>query len=139
MCLNYIFGSFLQIDRCGLYEEAINYIRKLEEDLHQLQRRRDHLLAIQSGQTANENIDHKVTVEIYDREAIISITSQRRPRYMWRILEELETHGLDVETSQLFTGESFVLLYFHVNFRDDISQDPVQIQTSLECRLKLTY
>jgi len=128
-----------KIDRCGLYEEAINYIRKLEEDLHQLQRRRDHLLAIQSGQTANENIDHKVTVEIYDREAIISITSQRRPRYMWRILEELETHGLDVETSQLFTGESFVLLYFHVNFRDDISQDPVQIQTSLECRLKLTY
>nr|ABR17595.1 unknown [Picea sitchensis] len=128
-----------KIDRCGLYEEAINYIRKLEEDLHQLQRRRDHLLAIQSGKTANENIDHKVTVEIYDREAIISITSQRRPRYMWRILEELETHGLDVETSQLFTGESFVLLYFHVNFRDDISQDPVQIQTSLECRLKLTY
>jgi hypothetical protein len=128
-----------KIDKCGLYEEAINYIRKLEEDLHQLQRRRDHLLAIQSGQTANENIDHKVTVEIYDREAIISITSQRKPRYMWRILEELETHGLDVETSQLFTGESFVLLYFHVNFRDDISQDPVQIQTSLECRLKLTY
>jgi hypothetical protein len=128
-----------KIDKCGLYEEAINYIRKLEEDLHQLQRRRDHLLAIQSGKTANENIDHKVTVEIYDREAIISITSQRRPRYMWRILEELETHGLDVETSQLFTGESFVLLYFHVNFRDDISQDPVQIQTSLECRLKLTY
>jgi len=128
-----------KIDRCGLYEEAINYIRKLEEDLHQLQRRRDHLLAIQSGKTANENIDHKVTVEIYDREAIISITSQRKPRYMWRILEELETHGLDVETSQLFTGESFVLLYFHVNFRDDISQDPVQIQTSLECRLKLTY
>jgi len=128
-----------KIDRCGLYEEAINYIRKLEEDLHQLQRRRDHLLAIQSGQTANENIDHKVTVEIYDREAIISITSQRKPRYMWRILEELETHGLDVETSQLFTGESFVRLYFHVKFRDDISQDPVQIQTSLECRLKLTY
>jgi hypothetical protein len=128
-----------KIDKCGLYEEAINYIRKLEEDLHQLQRRRDHLLAIQSGKTANENIDHKVTVEIYDREAIISITSQRKPRYMWRILEELETHGLDVETSQLFTGESFVLLYFHVNFRDDISQDPVQIQTSLECRLKLTY
>eukprot|EP00253_Pinus_taeda_P010275 PITA_10275 len=128
-----------KIDRCGLYEEAINYIRKLEEDLSRLQRKRDHLLGIQRGKTPNENIEHKVTVEIYDREAIISITSQRRPRYMWRILEELKKHGLDVETSQLFTGESFVLLYFHANFRDDISQDPLQIRTSLEWQLKLTY
>eukprot|EP00253_Pinus_taeda_P011964 PITA_11964 len=128
-----------KIDKCGLYEEAINYIRKLEEDLRQLQRKRDYLLGIQCGKTTNENIEHKVTVEIYDREAIISITSQRRPRYMWRILEELEKHGLDVETSQLFTGESFVLLYFHANFRDDISQDPLQIRSSLEYKLKSIY
>ena len=80
-----------------------------------------------------------MSVEIYDREAIISITSQRRPRYMWRILEELENHGLDVETSQLFTAESFVLLCFHVNFRDNISYDPGQVRSFLECRLKLTY
>ena len=78
-------------------------------------------------------------MEIYDREAIISITGQRRPRYLWKILEELETHGLDVENSQLFTGESFVFLYFHVNFTDNVSHDPDQIRSSLECRLILTY
>jgi hypothetical protein len=130
---------FVQLDRCGVYEEATNYIRKLEEDLHQLKRKRDGLMAIQSEKGTNEKIDLKVAMEIYGREAIISFTSQRRPRYMWRILEELEKHGLDVETSQLFTGTSFVLLNFHVNFRENVSHDPAQIQSSLECRLKLTY
>jgi len=128
-----------KLDRCGLFEETINYIRKLEENIHQLKRKRENLLAIQSGNTSNENMEIKVAVEFYGREAIISITSQKGPRHMWRILEELENHGLDVETSQLFTGESFVLVFFHVNFREHISQDPGQIQSSLECRLKLTY
>nr|ABK25719.1 unknown [Picea sitchensis] len=128
-----------KLDRCGLFEETINYIRKLEENIHRLKRKRENLLAIQSGKTANENTEIKVAVEFYGREAIISITGQRGPRQMWKILEELESHGLDVETSQLFTGEFFVLVFFHVNFRDYISQDPAQIQTSLECRLKLTY
>eukprot|EP00253_Pinus_taeda_P019766 PITA_19766 len=128
-----------KLDRCGLYGEAINYIRKLQEDLHQLKRKKNRLVAIQSDERTDKNTDLKVAVEIYDREAIISLTSQRRPRYMWRILEELENHDLDVETSQLFTGESFVLLYFHVKFRDNISHDPAQIQISLECRLQLTY
>jgi len=128
-----------KLDRCGLYEKTINYIRKLEEDLHQVKRKRDCLLAIQSGKTGNDNIDLMVAVEIYDGEAIITITCQRRPRYMWMILEELEMHGLDVKTSQLFTGESFVLLSFHVNFRGNISHDPAQIRSSLEYRLKLTY
>ena len=107
--------------------------------MQQLKRKRDSLLAIQSGKTANENIEIKVAVEFYGREAIISITSQRGPRHMWRILEELEKHGLDVATEQLFTGESFVFVFFHVNFRDNISHDPTQIRTSLECRLKSTY
>jgi hypothetical protein len=129
----------IQLDRCGLFEEAINYIRMLEENMHQLKRKRDNLLAIQTGKTANENIEIKVTVKFYGREAIINITSQRRPRYMWRILEELEKHGLDVETSHLFSGESFVLLYYHVNLRGNIYHDPAQIQNSLESRLKLTY
>jgi hypothetical protein len=128
-----------KLDRCGLFEETINYIRKLEENIHRLKRKRDNLLAMQSGKTANENREMKVAVEFYGREAIISITSQRGPRQMWKILEELESHGLDVETSQLFTGEFFVLVFFHVNFREHISQDPGQIQSSLECRLKLTY
>eukprot|EP00253_Pinus_taeda_P014637 PITA_14637 len=128
-----------KLGRCGVYEEAINYIRKLEEDVHQLKRKRDRLLAIQSGQKTDKNTDLKVAVEIYDKEAIIIITSQRRPRYMWRILEEFEKHDLDVKTSQLSTGESFVLLHFHVNFRDNIYHDPAQIQSSLECRLRLTY
>jgi len=128
-----------KLDRCGLFEETINYIRKLEENMSQLKRNRDNLLSIQSGKTANENIEIKVAVEFYDREAIISITSQRGPRHMWRILEDLENHGLDVETSQLFTGEFFVLVFFHANFRGHISQDPAQIRTSLECKLKSTY
>jgi len=72
----------IQLDRCGLFEEAINYIRMLEENMHQLKRKRDNLLAIQTGKTANENIEIKVTVKFYGREAIINITSQRRPRYM---------------------------------------------------------
>ena len=107
--------------------------------MHHLKRKRESLLAIQSGETANENIEIKVTVNFYGREAIISITSERGPRRMWKILEELEKHGLDVETSQLFTAESFVLVFFHVNIRHNISQDPAQIQSSLECKLKLTY
>eukprot|EP00253_Pinus_taeda_P008199 PITA_08199 len=132
-------ASPAKLDRCGLFEETINYIRKLEENMHQLKRKRDHLLAIQSGKIANENMEIKVAVEFYGREAIINITSQRGPRCMWRILEELENHGVDVETSQLFTGEFFVLVSFHCKFRDHISQNPSQIQTSLECKLKLTY
>jgi hypothetical protein len=93
----------------------------VEENMHQLKRKRDNLLAIQTRKTTNENIEIKVTVKFYGREAIINITSQRRPRYMWRILEELEKHGLDVETSHIFSKESFVLLYYHVNLRGNIT------------------
>lgn len=65
----------IQLDRCGLFEEAINYIRMLEENMHQLKRKRDNLLAIQTGKTTNENIEIKVTVKFYGREAIINITT----------------------------------------------------------------
>lgn len=129
----------VKLDRCRLLEEAINHIRKLEENRHQLKRKRDNLLGIQTGKKATEDKEIKVAVKFYGREAIINITSQRRPRYMWRILEELEKHGLDVETSHHFSGESSVLLYYHVKLIDNISHDPAQIQTSLECGLKLTY
>ena len=71
----YIFCFFIQLDRCGLYEETINYIIKIEEDLHQLKIKRDRLLAMRSEKTTNKNIDLMVAVEIYDSEAIISITS----------------------------------------------------------------
>jgi hypothetical protein len=50
----------IQLDRCGLFEETINYIRKLEENIHRLKRKRENLLAIQSGKTANENTEIKV-------------------------------------------------------------------------------
>ena len=107
--------------------------------MHQLKKKKDSLLAIQSGKTVNENTEIKVAVQFYGREAIINITGERGPRHMWRILEELEKHGLDVVTEQLFTGEFFVFVFFHVNFRDNISHDPTQIRTSLEYRLKSTY
>eukprot|EP00253_Pinus_taeda_P028986 PITA_28986 len=132
-------ASPAKLDRCGLFEETINYIRKLEENIHQLKRKKDNLVAIQSGKIANEKMEIEVAVEFYGKEAIINITSQRGPRRMWKILEELGNHGVDVETSQLFTGEFFVLVSFHGKFRDNISQNPFQIQTSLECKLKLTY
>ena len=107
--------------------------------MHQLKKKRHSILEIQSRKTAEENIEIKVALEFYGREAIINISSQREPRHMWRILEELENHGLDVKTAQLFKGKVFVLVFFHVNFRDNISQEPAQIQNSLECKLKLTY
>jgi len=50
----------IQPDRCGLFEEAINYIRKIKENIHRLKRKRENLLAIQSGKTTNENTKIKV-------------------------------------------------------------------------------
>lgn len=44
----------IQLDWCGLLEEAINHIRKVEENMHQLKRKRDNLLAIQSGKKATK-------------------------------------------------------------------------------------
>ncbi|KAH9327342.1 hypothetical protein KI387_007520, partial [Taxus chinensis] len=126
-----------KLDRCGLLEEGNNYIRKLQDDVYQLKREREHLRALKQhcGKTEEENgrEDIRVSVKIHGIEAVITVCSIRRPRCVWRMIEEVERHGLEVDMSQLSTSEFFVYLYFHAKSTQDVKDyDPVKSQTSLK-------
>eukprot|EP01018_Ginkgo_biloba_P021109 Gb_31785 [translate_table: standard] len=137
-------------DRCGLLEETCNYIRKLQDDLQQLNRRSPKLqankfvshkplaLAAETLNSPTDKISPDVEVKFYGSEGIIRISCLRKPRNVWRIMEEIEEHGLDLQMSQFFTGGSFFFLYFHGIFQTQTCPTP-QIQTSLESRLKTVY
>eukprot|EP01018_Ginkgo_biloba_P021292 Gb_39491 [translate_table: standard] len=146
-------NSIIKRDRCGLLEETCNYIRKLQDELQQVNGRSCKLQANQfvsptplaaAAESLNgaywptEKINPDVEVKIYGSEGIVRIRSLRKPRYVWRIMEEIEEHGLDLQMSQFFTGDSFFFVYFHGIFKTQTSPTP-QIQTSLESRLKAAY
>ena len=66
----------IELDICKLFEETINYIKKLEENMHQLKWKRYSLLESQPRKIENENIETKVAMDFYGNEAIISIINQ---------------------------------------------------------------
>ncbi|KAH9327348.1 hypothetical protein KI387_007526, partial [Taxus chinensis] len=124
-----------KVDRCGLYEEAGNYIRKLQDEVSQLKHQRDHLRALKQedcGNTVKENTE--VCVEVCGREAVIVITSIRKPRCHSKVIEEVEQHGLEVNMSQLCTSEFFVYVFFHAKFREDMKEhdESVRLIQSLQ-------
>ncbi|GLJ38681.1 hypothetical protein SUGI_0788420 [Cryptomeria japonica] len=124
-----------KVERSGLVEESCNYIQKLQDQIWQLKQHREHLSA--KEKTA-EFID--VGVEVGRETLVITISSSRRPRCFWKIVEEVEEHGLDVNMSQLSTSESFVHVCFHAHFNQNLKEhDPVQLQYSLKTKLLSAY
>ncbi|XP_057849433.1 uncharacterized protein LOC131060271 [Cryptomeria japonica] len=130
-----------KVDRCGLYEEASNYIKKLQQEVFHLRQHRDNLRAKERhGKTRKESREVKVDVGIFGREVVITVTSIARPKCFWRMIEEIEQHGVDVNMSQLSTSDFFVFLYFHASLKDSVTEhDPAKLQSSLERRLSMAY
>ncbi|GLJ04926.1 hypothetical protein SUGI_0006770 [Cryptomeria japonica] len=131
----------LKVDRCGLYEEASNYIRKLKQEVFHLRQQRNNLRGKAChGKTGKESREVQVDVGIYGSEVVITITSITRPKCFGRMIEEIEQHGVDVNMSQLSTSDFFVFLYFHASLKDNEKEhNPAKLQSSLERRLSMAY
>ncbi|GLJ38676.1 hypothetical protein SUGI_0788350 [Cryptomeria japonica] len=128
-----------KVERTGLVEESCNYIKKLHDQIWQLKQYREHLSAKKN--TVKEDAELiEVGVEIGRETLVITISSTRRPRCFWKIVEEVEEHGLDVNMSQLSTSESFVFVCFGANFSQNMKEhDPLQLQFSLKRKLISVY
>ena len=124
-------------------DAAGNYIKELQDQLSQLKGKKDYFeaklgektLLKQKGEIA------KVVVKIKERECVIIIISSiRGPRQFWRVINEVEIHGLDVDMFQFSSSECFVYLYFHANFRAFVKQVGIaQLHNSLKTRLLVAY
>ncbi|GLJ04932.1 hypothetical protein SUGI_0006870 [Cryptomeria japonica] len=128
-------------DRSGLLENAGTYIKELQDQLSQLKGRRECLEAKLREKTVNKRLEvTKVDVEVKERESVIIISSIRKPKHFWRVILEVEHHGLDVNMSQLSSSDFFVYIYFHASFSEVIKEvDPAQLQNSLKTRLLAVY
>eukprot|EP01018_Ginkgo_biloba_P030766 Gb_31407 [translate_table: standard] len=130
-----------KVARYGLIEETCKYIHNLHSQLQELKKHRAQLLAKKEmHEKLNHSTNVKARVEIYGREGIIiTITSSRNPRYLWRIYEEIEAYDVDIQSADVYTGDSIVFLYFHASCSAEAWKQLIQRRQSLENNLQNLY
>ncbi|KAH9313416.1 hypothetical protein KI387_044050 [Taxus chinensis] len=99
-----------RVARYCIIEETGKHIQNLQNEVHELKKKKAKLLL-----GARESISLNVSVQVYGSETvIIRITASRMPRSLSKIYEEIEGHGLEIESADVYRGTSVVFLYFHV-------------------------
>ncbi|GLJ36007.1 hypothetical protein SUGI_0722220 [Cryptomeria japonica] len=110
-----------QAPRYCITEEAVKYIQALQNKTQELQKKKAHLLATRgslidqnSSAIDRESISLNVCIDVYSSETVvIRITASRMPRFLCKIYEEVEAHALEIQSADVYKGETFVFLYIN--------------------------
>ncbi|GLJ36269.1 hypothetical protein SUGI_0728100 [Cryptomeria japonica] len=115
-----------KVPRYCIIEETSKHIENLQNKVQALKKKKAQLLATHCSSTKKslrynhssaiekESIRPHVGIQVYSSEtAIIRITASRMPLSLCKIYEEVESHGLDIQSADVYKGNSLVFLYFH--------------------------
>ncbi|GLJ36280.1 hypothetical protein SUGI_0728400 [Cryptomeria japonica] len=110
-----------KVERCSIIEETGKYIQTLQNKSQELQMKKAHLLATRgslidhnSSATDRDSIRLDVCVEVYSGETVIIRTSaSRMPLSLYKIFEVVERDALEIQSSDVYRGESNVFVYIH--------------------------
>ncbi|GLJ36283.1 hypothetical protein SUGI_0728450 [Cryptomeria japonica] len=140
-----------KVERCYIIEETGKYIQSLQNKTQELQKKKAHLLATRgsliddnSSATDIESIRLDVCVEVYSGETVIIRTSaSRMARSLCKIFEVVERDALEIQSSDVYKGDSFVFLYIHatviVSIDGHNSLQMTQIEPRLNAALQNVY
>ncbi|GLJ36282.1 hypothetical protein SUGI_0728440 [Cryptomeria japonica] len=140
-----------QVERCSIIEETGKYIQSLQNKTQGLQKKKAHLLATRgslidhnSSATDRESIRLDVCVEVYSGETVIIRTSaSRMPLSLYKIFEVVERDALEIQSSDVYKGDSIVFLYIHatviVSIDGHNSLQMTQIEPRLSAALQNVY
>ncbi|KAH9323044.1 hypothetical protein KI387_017683, partial [Taxus chinensis] len=95
-----------------LIEQTIKYIEKLHRRVEELKEKRERLLATKS---CLDDVNVCVEVRLFGNEIIIRITSFKMTCHLWKIYQVIEAQHFNIQTADIYRGNSIVLLCFHAH------------------------
>ncbi|GLJ36284.1 hypothetical protein SUGI_0728470 [Cryptomeria japonica] len=141
-----------KVERHYIIEETGKYIQTLQTKTLDLQKKKAHLLAAtrsssidhNSSAIDRESISLNVCIAVYSSETvIIRITASRMPRSLCEMYEVVEAHALEIQNSDVYSGDSIVFLYIHataiVGMHCHNSLEMTQIEQGLNKVLQNIY
>ncbi len=97
-----------------MIDETSKYIEQLHEQVGELKKKKERLLAkkLDSHEINSPSTDVNVGVELFGEDVIITITSSEMPSCVSKIYQSIEAQHLDIQSADFYEAQNFIFLYF---------------------------